>query len=42
MFATTYQRYRSLALVCLEHAIYGCLIFTLGLGWYFYGAAWQR
>jgi uncharacterized protein len=42
LFADTYRRHRSLALVCVEHALYGCLIFTLGLGWYFYGAAWQR
>lgn len=42
LFADTYQRHRSLALVCLEHALYGCLIFTLGLGWYFYGAAWRH
>jgi hypothetical protein len=42
LFADTYQRHRSLALCCLEHALYGCLIFTLGLGWYFYGAAWRH
>jgi hypothetical protein len=42
LFADTYRRHRSLALVTLEHALYGCLIFTLGLGWYFYGAAWKR
>lgn len=42
MFADTYRKYRSLALVCLEHALYGCLIFTLGLGWYFYGSAWTN
>jgi hypothetical protein len=42
LFATTYQRHRSLALVCFEHALYGCLIFTLGLGWYFYGSAWRH
>lgn len=42
LFADTYRKSRSLALVTLEHALYGCLIFTLGLGWYFYGAAWRR
>ena len=41
MFAGTYARRRSLALACLEHALYGCFIFTIGLGWYFYGAAWH-
>jgi uncharacterized protein len=39
MFALTYQRSRSLALVCIEHALYGCMIFTVGLGYYFYHGA---
>jgi len=34
-FAQTYARTRSLRLVCLEHALYGNLIFTIGLGNYF-------
>lgn len=42
MFARTYARHRSLALACLEHALYGCFIFTIGLGWYFYGSAWRQ
>lgn len=42
MFAETYRKHRSLALVCFEHAIYGCFIFTIGLGWYFYGSAWKQ
>lgn len=42
LFADTYRRHRSLALVCIEHALYGCFIFTIGLGWYFYGAAWRH
>lgn len=32
----TYQKSRSLWWVSLEHAIYGCLIFTIGMGNYFY------
>jgi membrane protease YdiL (CAAX protease family) len=36
IFSVTYQRTRSLLLVSLEHALYGCFIFTVGLGWYFY------
>lgn len=36
LFADTYRRSRSLAVVCIEHAIYGCFIFTIGLGIYFY------
>lgn len=39
LFATTYQRTRSLLAASLEHAAYGCAIFTIGLGWYFYGGA---
>ena len=35
-FAQTYARTRSLRLVCLEHALYGNLIFTVGLGEYFH------
>lgn len=36
LFAHTYAKTRSLAAVCFEHALYGCWVFTLGLGWYFY------
>lgn len=36
IFASTYQRTRSLAAASLEHALYGCLVFTIGLGWFFY------
>lgn len=40
LFADTYSRTRSLRLVCLEHALYGSVIFTLGLGEFFvFGAA---
>lgn len=42
LFASDYARHRSLGLACLEHSLYGCLIFTVGLGHYFYsGAAWN-
>ena len=42
LFARDYTRHRSLSLVCLEHALYGCMIFTVGLGRFFYsGAAWH-
>ena len=41
LFASDFARHKSLGLACLEHALYGCLIFTVGLGRYFYsGAAW--
>ncbi len=36
MFAYTYQKSRSFLAICLEHSLYGCLIFTLGLGRYFF------
>ena len=36
LFALTYTRHRSLALVCLEHALFGDFLFTIGLGFYFY------
>jgi len=36
LFADTYAKTRSLAAVCFEHALYGCYIFTIGLGFYFY------
>jgi membrane protease YdiL (CAAX protease family) len=36
LFARRYQQTRSLLTVCVEHAAYGLLIFTVGLGRYFY------
>jgi membrane protease YdiL (CAAX protease family) len=36
LFTDTYRKTRSLAAVCFEHALYGCYIFTIGLGFYFY------
>ena len=39
MFANTYRKSNSLALVCIEHAIYGNFIFTVGLGEFFYHGA---
>ncbi|HQT64592.1 MAG TPA: CPBP family intramembrane metalloprotease [Acidocella sp.] len=43
LFAQSYARHRSLRLACFEHALYGCLIFTIGLGQYFYtGSAWHH
>lgn len=38
-FAHTYEKTRSLALAAIEHALYGCMIFTVGLGMYFYHGA---
>lgn len=39
LFSLTYQRSRSLLAASLEHALYGMLIFTIGLGTYFYAGA---
>ena len=36
LLADTYRRTRSLTLVSLEHALYGQLLFTIGLGEFFY------
>ena len=39
LFARTYQRSRSTLQASLEHALWGDFLFTLGLGWYFYGGS---
>ncbi|MCW5775248.1 MAG: CPBP family intramembrane metalloprotease [Phycisphaeraceae bacterium] len=36
LFAATYARTRSAFAASFEHALYGCLVFTIGLGSYFY------
>lgn len=36
LFVDTYLKTRSLWFVSLEHALYGCLVFTIGMGNYFY------
>ncbi len=42
LFAWTYERTRSLAAVCVEHALYGCMLFTVGLGSYLFAGAAHR
>lgn len=39
LFARTYERERSVPVVWVEHAIYGCFMFTVGLGRFFYTGA---
>jgi hypothetical protein len=39
LFASTYERSRSTLLVSIEHAIYGDVVFTVGLGPLFYSTA---
>jgi len=41
LFAKTYYESKSTLLVAIEHALYGDLIFTIGLGQYFYTGAVQ-
>lgn len=42
LFAYTYLRSRSLLAVWIEHAAYGCFLFTIGWGHYFFGGATGR
>jgi membrane protease YdiL (CAAX protease family) len=39
MFAYTYSKSRSILLASIEHGLWGDLIFTIGLGMYFYSGA---
>lgn len=39
LFAKTYKKSNSLLLASIEHSLYGCFIFTIGLGVYFYSGA---
>lgn len=39
LFAWTYRQSRSNFLASFEHAAYGCLVFTIGLGHFLYGGA---
>lgn len=39
IFAHTYHKTRSLALVTIEHALYGNALFAVGLGYYFWSGA---
>jgi len=39
LFASTYQRSGSTLQAFLEHGLWGDFIFTVGLGWYFYGGS---
>jgi membrane protease YdiL (CAAX protease family) len=39
IFASTFAKTKSLALVTIEHSMYGLVLFAVGLGWYFWGGA---
>jgi uncharacterized membrane protein YbjE (DUF340 family) len=38
-FARTYAKTQSTLQVALEHMLWGCFAFTVGLGWYVYSGA---
>ncbi len=40
LFGWTFARSKSVAATAVEHAMYGCFMFTVGLGRFFYGGAW--
>lgn len=42
LFAWRYQETGSLLTSSAEHALYGCWLFTVGLGEYFYHGVWPR
>lgn len=43
LFALRYAHTGSLFISCFEHALYGCWLFTVGLGkWFFYRGQWKR
>lgn len=39
IFAYDYAKHKSLALVTIEHGLYGNALFLIGLGWYFYSGS---
>lgn len=39
LFARTFAQTRSVAAASVEHSLYGCLVFTIGLNSYFYSGA---
>jgi len=39
LFARTYAHSRSTLLTTVEHGLWGDALFTIGLGWYFYGGS---
>jgi membrane protease YdiL (CAAX protease family) len=42
LFAWRYQQTGSLLVAGLEHSLYGCWLFTVGLGQYFYHGVWPK
>ncbi len=42
LFAYSYRQHRSLKWAVIEHSFYGCWIFTVGFGWYFFTGNWRH
>lgn len=42
LLAQSYQKHRSLKWAVIEHSLYGCWVFTVGIGWYFYTGNWRH
>ncbi len=41
IFAHSYQQHRSLKWAVIEHSLYGCWVFTVGIGRYFFTGNWR-
>lgn len=41
LWAISYQQHRSLKWAVIEHSLYGCWVFTVGIGWYFFTGNWR-
>ncbi|MGD0958970.1 MAG: CPBP family intramembrane glutamic endopeptidase [Methylomonas sp.] len=41
ILAHSYLQHRSLKWAVVEHSLYGCWVFTIGIGWYFFTGNWR-
>lgn len=41
LFAYSYSQHRSLKWSVIEHTLYGCWVFTVGIGYYFFTGNWR-
>ncbi len=42
IFARSFQQHRALKWAVAEHAAYGCFVFTVGIGFYFFTGNWRH
>ena len=42
LFGYSYLQHRSLKWAVIEHSLYGCWVFTVGIGWYFFTGNWRH